>query len=169
MIFKRLRVDPVFEHPPFVIVRARAQLFLLIGAHHPPFILIPLFVAVSTTPSGTSLYQSKCSLIWRFEISFEDTLIYLSVLVIALAVIRFATQSNHASAFELQLDQPRLAHTPFVPSERSFFCMFGNCPAAPDAPLLPTNHTITQNIGCQYPSGPAQNLSYQETSPDSRS
>ena len=47
--------------------------------------------------------------------------------------------------------------------------MFGTCPAAPDAPLLPKNHTITQNVGCQYPSGPAQNLSYQETSPDSRS
>ena len=28
-------LTPHFEHPPFVLVRARTQLFLLIGAHHP--------------------------------------------------------------------------------------------------------------------------------------
>lgn len=62
MIFDRLRVNAVRQHPAFVVIGAQTQLLLFIGAHHP---YIHSLSSVSDGVSSSSLCFAALSSLLR--------------------------------------------------------------------------------------------------------
>ena len=74
MILNRLRVDPVRQHPPFVVIALSPSLFWVYVRIVPFTILNPQYVASSSTPFNAASYWSHVSLFCRLGTPFDDSL-----------------------------------------------------------------------------------------------
>ena len=78
MILERLGVQPVFQHPPLVVVCAQPFFCLLVCYHLPVSHTEPLFVAMSWSPWSAAFNLPQVISFYAFDIPLVLSLAPLS-------------------------------------------------------------------------------------------